>query len=321
MPLLTVFIPAYNVAAYIAEAIQSVKKQTFADWQLFIIDDASIDGTFNTAFIAAAADPRITFIRNEINLGMVQNWNKGLSYCNTPFFAKLDGDDKWHPQLLERSIAVLNNNKNVGIVFSRFIKIDGDGNEIVGTDIQLPDFAADRAFSCIPLVKQGPDQMLSYPVLRQGLSVMRKEILTKAGIYKYLLTEETQAAADTEFYFRVGAHFDIFCIDDRLYYYREHHQSISALDARDNMEERKLFELKVAILNYYGKCGLISTQERARFLSKVFSSYAFAEIAEQRSSKAFKAMFIKLLKQLLREPRHTIGFYCNRMSEKLANGR
>lgn len=124
------------------------------------------------------------------------------------------------------------------MVFSRYLNIDENGLSLKDSEISLPYFAKDKAFSCVSLVENGTD-MLKYSILRQGLSAMRQKLFNEIGTYRLLLSPETQAATDTEFYFRVGCHYKIFCIDKCYYYYRIHQASISATDKNQGLEEKK----------------------------------------------------------------------------------
>ena len=250
-PGIFILIPAYNVGEYLAEAIESVIAQSYRDWTLLILDDCSTDNTASVAASFVTKDNRVTYIRNERNLGMVRNWNKGITFCKSTYFAKLDGDDKWHPRMIESALAILDLQKDVGIVFTKYVNIDHAGKILDGSEITLPDFAKDKSFSCIPLVRQGSSKMLSYSVLRQGLSVMRSKIFKEVGAYRFLITEDTQASSDTEFYFRVGCHYQVHCIDRVMYYYRVHPASISAVNQASGLAERKMYEVKSVINDYY----------------------------------------------------------------------
>jgi glycosyltransferase involved in cell wall biosynthesis len=246
-----IFIPVYNAAAYVVEAIESVIYQTYTDWELLVLDDQSTDNSFELCKAFEKKHPRITVERNDRNLGMVGNWNEGVSKCKNEFFIKLDADDKWLPTMLEKSIVIMENFPEVAIVFSKYVNIDSRSNQVAGSEIILPDFAKNRSFSCVPLVKMGADKMLHYSVLRQGLSLIRNSVFNEVGSYRYLITRETEAASDTEFYFRVGCNHEIYCIDEVLYQYRVHGESISATDSANGLSQQKLLEIKSVINDYY----------------------------------------------------------------------
>lgn len=317
-PRVSILMPAYNVGKYIVEAIHSVRKQHFTDWELIVLNDGSSDNTLELAQTMAAEDPRIRVYCNPVNLGMLKAWNRGIDLCGAPYFVKLDADDAWHPEMLSEAVSVLEKHQEVGLVFTRFINIDKSGNVLAGSDVPLPKFASNRAFSCLPLVQQGPGYMLSYPVLRQGLSLMRREVFQRVGTYRFLLTPETQAATDTEFYFRVGAHFQIYCIDRVLYYYRVHTQSISAIDRASRLTEQKLYEIKTCILRYYAKEGLLKREEADHFLLLAQAEYDRAQVARHWKD-GYKARSLALFfRVFLRAPFVTFHFYGKRLKEKFS---
>ncbi len=317
-PRISILMPAFNAGEYLHEAIQSVRKQLFTDWELIVLNDGSSDNTLELAHAMAAEEPRIRVYSNPQHLGMLKAWNRGIELCRAPFFIKLDADDAWHQEMLTEAVRVLEKYPEVGLVFTRFINIDGSGKELPESDIPLPEFASNRAFSCRPLVQQGPGQMLSYPVLRQGLSVMRREVFDRVGTYRFLLNPETQGATDTEFYFRVGAHFQIYCIDRVLYYYRVHNQSISATDRTGRLTEQKLYEIKTCILRYYAEEGLLNRQQADRFLRMVQAEYDRTQVArnwKDRQKVRSLSIFFRLF---FRAPLTTLLFYGKRLTEKIS---
>lgn len=317
MPAISVLIPLFNAAAYIEKTVQSVLNQSYQNFELIILDDCSTDGSYELSFEIANEDERIRVYKNEHNLGMLQNWNKGIGLCNSPYFVKLDADDLWHSTMLSKAIEILDKKPTVGLVFSKYINIDSDGNLIKNSEQDLPEFAKNKAFSCIPIVKQGPDKFLGYPILRQGLSVMRKEVFDRVGLYQFLLTKETQASTDTEFYFRVGAHFKIFCIDEDLYFYRIHPTSISALDSQNLLSAKKIFETKYCIVKYYADYNLLNLSEAKEFFQKINKEYNFAQIAALRKSKDWRKLFKVFSNQLFQFPLSTFKFYYRRIAEKV----
>ncbi|NJL12530.1 MAG: glycosyltransferase family 2 protein [Microscillaceae bacterium] len=241
----SIFIPLYNAEKYISQTIESVLNQTFKDWELIVLDDCSTDNSYEIAKAFEAKDSRIQVKKNTQNLGMMGNWNEGIKYCKAEYFVKLDADDLWHPEILEKSLEILEKIPEVGLVFTKYINIDENGVPIRDSEIALPVFAQNKPFSCVPLVQSGVDKMLSYSILRQGLSVMRRKIFDEIGVYRHLLTPETQASTDTEFYFRVGCHYQIYCINHCFYYYRIHTKSISSIDKNQGLQERKMFEVNL----------------------------------------------------------------------------
>lgn len=116
-PLVTVITPAYNVAAYIGEAVDSVLAQRFGDFEYLIIDDGSADDT--AAVVARRSDPRMRLV-SAPHGGLASARNIGMDMARGQFIAFLDGDDRWHPDFLQRLLARLQAaGPEVAAVFAR----------------------------------------------------------------------------------------------------------------------------------------------------------------------------------------------------------
>ena len=100
--IVSIVMPSYNTACYIKESIQSVLAQTYADWELIIVDDCSTDNSEDV--IKSIKDDRIRYFRNEQNSGAAASRNKALREARGKWIAFLDSDDLWHPEKLERQI-------------------------------------------------------------------------------------------------------------------------------------------------------------------------------------------------------------------------
>jgi glycosyltransferase involved in cell wall biosynthesis len=106
----SVIMPFRDVAAYLAEAVESVRAQTYPHWELLLVDDGSADGSTGVARGYAARDPgRIRWLEHEghRNLGASASRNLGIRRATGDYVAMLDGDDVWLPHKLEEQLALL----------------------------------------------------------------------------------------------------------------------------------------------------------------------------------------------------------------------
>lgn len=127
-PLVSIIIPCHNGEKYVADAIRSVQSQTFTDWELLVIDDASSDNSVSVIEEFCEADSRIRLFRNEKPTGMPASpRNIGISAACGRYIAFLDCDDLWLPTKLERQLPLFGT-KDVAAVFSYYGKMDGGGN-------------------------------------------------------------------------------------------------------------------------------------------------------------------------------------------------
>jgi glycosyltransferase involved in cell wall biosynthesis len=107
--------PAYNVSAYIGAAVDSVKAQTVADWELLIVDDGSTDETYEVARRIAAGDPRIRLLRKR-NGGISTARNMAMAVSTGEFIAILDSDDVWEPSYLAEQLALFTQHPELDVV-------------------------------------------------------------------------------------------------------------------------------------------------------------------------------------------------------------
>ena len=96
LPLVSIIMPAFNGEPYIGAAIRSVLAQSYARWELLILDDGSADRTAEIAEAFEKSDPRIRLFRNPKNLGAAQTRNRGFALVQGEWIALLDCDDIWH---------------------------------------------------------------------------------------------------------------------------------------------------------------------------------------------------------------------------------
>lgn len=104
-PRVSIVIPTYNHAAFLREALESVRAQTIADWEAIVMNNYSTDDT--VAVIEAFADPRIR-LENFRNNGVIgASRNRGIALARAPYVAFLDSDDRWMPEKLARCLPLL----------------------------------------------------------------------------------------------------------------------------------------------------------------------------------------------------------------------
>lgn len=125
-PLVSVVMPAYNARRYVAEAIDSVLAQNFADFEFLIIDDGSTDGTGDLLQDYSGRDRRIRVI-NQPNSGVGAALNRGIEQSRGRYIARMDSDDACMPDRFEKQVDYLNRNPDCVLVGCRVLMIDQDG--------------------------------------------------------------------------------------------------------------------------------------------------------------------------------------------------
>ncbi|MDG2433119.1 glycosyltransferase family 2 protein [Flavobacterium sp.] len=134
--LVSVIIPTFNSAQFIAEAIQSVQLQSYANWEIIVVDDASQDTTVTIVSELIKADARIQLYQLAQNSGTGVARNLGLEKAKGKYLAFLDSDDLWKPHKLEKQLQWMHIHQ-LPFTFSFYDCMDENGQPL-GREIQAP---------------------------------------------------------------------------------------------------------------------------------------------------------------------------------------
>ncbi|HEX5220147.1 MAG TPA: glycosyltransferase family 2 protein [Verrucomicrobiae bacterium] len=177
-PLVSVCIPAYNNGEYIAETLESVLRQRYADFEIIIVDDCSTDDT--VSIVRRFRDSRIRLNRNKTNLGLGRNWNKAISLANGKYLKVLCGDDVIHPDCLQRQSGQLEDPANANVVLAVC------GSEVINSnnDVVLrrnPRFPAGRVSGQTLIRKcvRWGTNLVGEP----AVGLFRRDVLARSGLF------------------------------------------------------------------------------------------------------------------------------------------
>lgn len=179
-PLVSIIMPAYNVAAFIAQAIESVLAQTYDNWELLITDDGSTDETAEV--IARYDDPRVRCFRTE-NRGPSAARNTALQHARGDFIAFLDADDVWFPEKLAVQVDVLRRQGDVGLTYCGVRRIAEDGRRLPSHRLSLDRLPRDWCLDRI---------LIRNDIRGPSIVMLRREVMEKTGLFpeKVIGTEE-----------------------------------------------------------------------------------------------------------------------------------
>ena len=126
-PFLSVVMPSYNAESFIEETLHSVKCQTFQDFEVIIVDDASTDLTAElvTPFLS---DSRFRLIRRPANGGVAAALNTGIGTASGEWLAFLGADDLWMPEKLEKQVALAREHSDAALIFSNGFEFNEFGD-------------------------------------------------------------------------------------------------------------------------------------------------------------------------------------------------
>ncbi|HKH64918.1 MAG TPA: glycosyltransferase [Solirubrobacterales bacterium] len=230
-PEVSVVTAVYNGERYLAEAIESILGQSFADWELVIVDDGSTDGSSRILAEYTAADPRVVVHRQE-NGGVAAASNRGLELARAPLVARLDADDLSMPGRLEQQHRFLRDHPQVGMVGGQGAIIDRDGREVAEVRYPLDDAA----------IREQLERTTGFV---HSSVMIRKEVLDQVGGYR----SEFDGAEDLDLWLRIAAHTQLAHLPERVVSYRIHPdqasnkielQAVRILAARESARRREV---------------------------------------------------------------------------------
>jgi glycosyltransferase involved in cell wall biosynthesis len=205
-PTVTVVMPAYDAAAFISEAIESVLAQTFSDWELVVVDDGSTDGT--PGVVSAYDDPRIRLLAIAHAGLPAAARNRGLATSESRFVAFLDADDLWRPHKLARQLAVFDSRPEVGLVHTAFE--------------QLRDGVLEPVARPPGLTTTGPqfERLAVGNYVANSSVLLRRELLARHGSFDE--DPRLRGTEDFELWLRLSPHTTFAYVDEPLLVYRIH---------------------------------------------------------------------------------------------------
>lgn len=210
----SVIIPAFNRIQYISETIGSVTSQTYSDVEIIVVDDGSSDGTYEK-LCEFKEEGAINLYTHEdrCNRGQSASLNLGLEKARGEYIAILDSDDLFHSEKLQKQVAFLRANPDIGLVYGMGQGIDEEGKYLY--DILAPDHVEPN----------DPNRVLldCYFLLPQN-SLVRRSVFEQAGYFE----ESFRAAQDHDMLIRIAEITRMAFMPELLFYYRRHGNSISA---------------------------------------------------------------------------------------------
>lgn len=281
--LVSVIIPVYNVEKFVLEAIRSIQNQTYKNLEIIVVDDGSVDNTFEIVKSLANQDSRIKVYKNETNLKIVKSLNRALSLANGDFIARMDGDDVSMPNRIEVLLNYLLNNPECSLVGSAYIGINEVGES--------------SGVSAVPTSQSMIDNTLLYSSPVSHIWLAKKEAYDALGGYR------ADTVEDYDFLLRMKTSGFIFTnIDSILYQVRRRDGNTASTQGlkqekafnyvRNLYKERvKTGEDSYSELNFNNAIKSNAVMEKLHNTSQKLLSSAL-------DSKGFKKYFLALLATL-----------------------
>lgn len=220
-PRVTVFIPAFNVAAYIGQAIRSVLDQTFTDFELLVIDDCSTDDTLRICR-EFTHDPRVRVETMPANSGRPTVRNEGLRQARGEYLALLDADDACMPERLACQVDFLDRHPGIDVLGTRWQGMDASG-QTVSANRNVKPMSADTV-TCF--------------LLFRGIIHNPTVMARRAAMATYSYDPEFDVAEDYDLWARMIGHHRFALLPDRLTAYRIHQEQASSAREDESRQRR-----------------------------------------------------------------------------------
>jgi glycosyltransferase involved in cell wall biosynthesis len=225
-PKVSFIVPCYKFGHFLEECIHSILEQTLENFEILIMDDCSPDNTPEVA--ASLTDRRIRYVRNEDNLGHLQNYNKGITLAWGEYIWLISADDRLRkPYVLERYVRLMEKHSNVGYVFCRGLVLED------GCEKGLVDWA-------LPFGEDEPDSILGGREFLHRLltvnQILAPAVLARAECYRTigLFPLDMPFAGDWYLWCAFALHYDVAYFAEPMVNYRLHNLSMTnTLRTRD----------------------------------------------------------------------------------------
>src|SRR5262249_23269523 len=210
MPKVSVIIPTHNRAHFLRGAIFSVLNQTFQDFEIVVVDDASTDNTAKV--VAAFNDDRIRFIQHDTNKGGSAARNTGILASKCDYIAFLDDDDEWLPDKLRKQMEILVASlPEVGGVYTGCLDVDKVSGKVIRQRIPTKRGNLSR------------ELLIENCVGGTSAMLLRKVCLQKVGLFD----ETLPRSQDYDLWIRISREFLFECAQEPLFKYNVHGKKIS----------------------------------------------------------------------------------------------
>lgn len=221
--LVSICLPTYNGAEFLPQAIESALGQTYQNFEFIISDDGSSDATFEIIERYAKNDPRIRYSKNDQRLGLFQNYNICLLRAKGEYIKPHAQDDLWEPTLIERQVAVLQENPKIALVSSRRKVIDENGRSIphegIATALDL--FGSEPFYAAEDIISHSLDPLRN--IIGEPCTVMFRKTSVGSGF-----ATQFRHIGDIEYWLRILQKGDYAFINEELASFRKHASGATA---------------------------------------------------------------------------------------------
>jgi glycosyltransferase involved in cell wall biosynthesis len=225
VPKVSVIVPNYNHGRYLYQRLDSIFSQTFQDFEVIFLDDASTDDSLSV-LERFASDPRLRVVVNQINSGSpFKQWNKGFELAEGEYIWIAESDDYADGRFLESLVGALDRNSKAGLAYCQSWVV---GREPASAPIGLLEFPyagfVDRNRWKSDFTNSGPEEIRSYLIYNNTIPNASAVVFRASLLIEGLTApEDMRLAGDWMFWARILTKTDLIFLADPLNYFREAH--------------------------------------------------------------------------------------------------
>ncbi|HUW28692.1 MAG TPA: glycosyltransferase [Sulfuriferula sp.] len=214
-PTVSIIMPVYNGAKYLASAIESALAQTWPTIQLILVNDCATD---NSAEIIQRylPDPRITYLVNATNSGVATSRNVALQHATGTFIAFHDQDDLWLPNKLELQMVALQQHPDVGLLHTRYARIDTEGTLL--PEYRVLDKDAFGNCAAETMVSDVFEEIFISNDIQPLTSIIPKKVLDEVGLFN----PDLPGVDDYELWLRIARRYPVGHLQTITGFWRQH---------------------------------------------------------------------------------------------------
>lgn len=226
MPRVSILLTSYNHREYLPLAVESIRAQTFSDYEILALDDGSTDGS--REWLAAQPDLMCHF--HPKNLGTYGNLNYGIEHSTGEFIAVFNDDDLWGPRKLELQVAQMDADPLIGLNHTWGDFIGPDGNVVTGEPLGFP-FPRTGTGDMFPT-------LIDHNQIITSSALFRRECVTKVGPFDPTF----YGCGDWQMWLRIAEHYHVGHIEEKQVFYRVHPTNACRNDEKMDADSLRIRE-------------------------------------------------------------------------------
>lgn len=301
MAMVDIFIPCYNAERFLQQTIDSIKKQTYQDYRVIVVDDGSTDHSMEILQKYAKEDHRVLIYRNDGNQGVAYTRNRGLQLCDSKYMAFMDADDIMPEYRLEKEVGYMEAHPECDVISGNYQLMDEDGR--LGAVVKLGEKNTDEVYSALFFEN----------VIANGTALFRTSFYRN---HKIDFLDKYAGLEDYDFWVEsmlAGAKMHI--MDEVFLFYRVVQSGLSRMNSSEEKiryRNQCFLNIHRKILDGYG----IRLSEREQ---EMFFEYTTEVLPDKRTRRKNFWMLCKLVYELKKQnPFRTRSFInaCNQFKRK-----